>query len=118
MSMQQKVETYLCEVREVFSGDDLIVLIDLGVDNLWKRQRVRLAGVDAPSAVNAAEGTEAGQVRRQVKQLVRYRRGEFTVQSKLANSWVGTLVVEATTGVVNLNEMLLAQGYVFKKAEK
>lgn len=115
----QKTEQFACEVRDVFSGDDLVVFIDLGVENLWKRQRIRLHGVDTPNAVNAAEDTEAGKVRKLVRQTARGRRGVFTLVSKNLNSWVGVLVVEsqsAESGVVDVNRMLIDQGYVFKRA--
>ena len=51
--MAEERNTYDAEVREVFSGDDLVVLVDLGVESLWKRQRVRLAGGDTPNAISA-----------------------------------------------------------------
>lgn len=115
----QKAEEYSCEVRDVFSGDDLVVFVDLGVEDLWKKKRIRLLGVDTPNAVNAGEDTEAGRIRRQIRQIARGRRGILTVASKNLSSWVGTLVVEAPTapnGVINLNQLLLEQGYVFKRA--
>lgn len=121
MTDQPKVEQYPCEVRDVYSGDDLIVLVDLGVESLWKRVRVRLLGVDTPNAVNAGEDTDAGRVRREVRTLVRGKRGLFTVSSKSNNSWVGTLIVEtpgAPSGVTNLNEHLINQGFVFKRVAK
>lgn len=112
----QKPDQYACEVREVFSGDDLVVLIDLGVEGLWKRQRVRLHGVDTPNAVKAGEDTEAGKVRRRVRQIARGKRGIFTVVSRNMNSWVGTLEVESPSGAIDLNAMLIAEGYIFKGA--
>lgn len=114
-----KAEEYSCEVRDVFSGDDLVVFVDLGIEDLWKKKRVRLLGVDTPNAVNAAEDTEAGRVRRQIRQIARGRRGILTVTSKNLNSWVGTLVVESPSspdGIINLNQLLVDQGYVFKRA--
>ena len=113
-----KVEEYSCEIRDVFSGDDLVVFMDLGVDDLWKRKRVRLYGVDTPNAVNSSEDTEAGKVRKHVRMLARGRRGIFSVVSKNLNSWVGTLVIESTSaqgGTINLNQLLIEQGYVFKR---
>lgn len=116
---QQSLRQYPCEVREVFSGDDLVIMADLGVEGLWKRQRVRLLGVDTPNAVNASEDTDAGKIRKMVRTLAKNRRGIFTISSVNLNSWVGTLVVESQTtpgGVLNLNEYLIQQGYVFKRA--
>lgn len=113
--MTPQVE-YACEVREVFSGDDLIALVDLGVENLWKRQRIRLAGVDTPPAINATGSTEAGQLRSYVRMLTRGRKGRLSLVSRNANSWVVTLVVETPEGPVNVNDILIARGYEFKRS--
>lgn len=104
-----------CEVKEVFSGDDLIVFVDLGVEGLFKRQRVRLAGVDTPNAVNAAESTEAGEIRREVRMLARHKKGRLTIVRRNTTSWVVELVVETPAGPVNLNKMLIERGYEFKE---
>jgi hypothetical protein len=113
--MPEQVE-YQCEVREVFSGDDLIAFVDLGVEGLFKRQRIRLHGVDTPPAINAAGDTVAGQIRSTVRSMTRGRKGKLTVVSRNANSWVVTLVVHTPQeGDVNINDFLIAQGYQFKK---
>lgn len=106
---------YPCEVREVFSGDDLIALVDLGVENLWKRQRLRLSGVDTPPAINATGDTEAGQIRTYVRALTRGRKGTLTIINRNTNSWVVTLMVDTPEGPVNVNDILIARGYQFKK---
>ena len=116
--MDTTVEQYPCLVQDVYSGDDLVVFVDLGVENLWKRQRVRLHGVDTPNAMNSTDATPAGRVRREVQQVVRNRRGIVTVLAKNANSWVCRLVVEAPAesgGSVDVNQMLIERGYVFKR---
>jgi len=106
---------YTCEVREVFSGDDLIALVDLGVENLWKRQRLRLSGVDTPPAINANGDTEAGKLRSYVRMLVRGKKAQITVVSRNTNSWVVVLVVETHEGSVNVNDLLVSRGYEFKR---
>jgi hypothetical protein len=106
---------YTGEVREVFSGDDLVALVDLGVENLWKRQRIRLAGVDTPPAINATGDTEAGKLRNHVRMLTRGKKASITVLSRNTNSWVVTLVVDTPEGPVNVNEMLVSRGYEFKR---
>lgn len=106
---------YACEVREVFSGDDLIALVDLGVENLWKKQRIRLFGVDTPNAINATGTTEAGQLRTFVRQMVRNRKAKLTIVSRNTNSWVAVLVVETPEGSVNVNDYLVSRGYKFKR---
>lgn len=108
---------YSCEVREVFSGDDLVALVDLGVEDLWKRQRIRLSGVDTPNAINATGDSEAGLIRSYVRNLTRGRKGKLTIVSKNTSSWVVVLEVETPDGVVNVNDHLISKGYTFKKAE-
>lgn len=108
-------EEYACEVREVFSGDDLIAFVDLGVENLFKKQRLRLAGVDTPNAINATGNTEAGQLRTFVRNLTRGRKGKLVIVSRNTNSWVVTLTVETPEGPVNVNEYLIGQGYKFQR---
>ncbi len=107
---------YACEVREVFSGDDLIAMVDLGTENLWKRQRIRLSGVDTPPAINATGDTEAGQIRTMVRNLVRLRKARLQIISRNSNSWVVILIVETPEGTVNVNDLLISKGYEFKRA--
>lgn len=117
MSVATQVK-YDCEVREVFSGDDLVVMVDLGVENLWKRQRVRLAGVDTPNAVNAREDTQAGEIRREVRALARNKKGQLTIVSRNSNSWVVQLTVTTPVGPVDVNKMLIDKGYEFKASKR
>lgn len=112
------LQTYSCLVTEVFSGDDLVALVDLGVESLWKRQRIRLYGVDTPNAVKMADDTEAGRIRSLVRGIVRNRRGLLTVYQRNSASWVCGLVVEADqshNGAINLNSWLIDKGYVFNR---
>lgn len=103
-----------CEVREVFSGDDLIALIDLGVENLWKKQRIRLSGVDTPTAINAAGDTEAGKLRSYVRTLTRHRKAKLRIISRNASSMVVVLLIESPEGWINVNDILIERGYQFK----
>lgn len=109
---------YPCEVCEVFSGDDLIVFMDLGVEGLHKKQRVRLHGVDTPNAIKAAPDTKAGECRRYVRQLTLRRKGYFEIVSKNASSWVGVLTVETVHGAVNVNQDLIDQGFQYVAARE
>lgn len=108
---------FVCEVREVFSGDDLIAFVDLGVENLWKKQRIRLHGVDTPNAIKQPGDSEAGKIRSFVRNVARGRKGKITVISKTANVWVVVLCVATQDGEMNINEYLINQGYKFVKPE-
>lgn len=104
---------YPCEVREVFSGDDLVLMVDLGVEGLHKKQRVRLHGVDTPNAIKAAPNTSAGEIRNYVRRLTWRRPGHFEVVSRNVGSWVGILTVSTPTGQVNVNQDLIGKGYQY-----
>lgn len=103
------------EVLQVFSGDDLIVLVDLQVEDLFKKQRVRLHGVDAPNAVRSGAETAAGQIRAYVKALCKGKKIELQVISRGASSWVVVAWVLGDGEPHNLNEDLIAQGYAYKR---
>ena len=106
---------YSCEVKDVFSGDDLVVFVNLQTEDLWLKKRIRLYGVDTPNAVSAADDTEAGKIRRMVKQLVRGKPGRLTVISKSMTSWVCNLLVETPSGMLDVNAHLRGLGYVFDR---
>jgi hypothetical protein len=114
MSATAQQTEYACEVKEVFSGDDLVVMVDLGVENLFRKQRVRLSGVDTPNAVGAGETTAAGIIRREIRMLAIRKKAKLTIVSRNTNSWVVVLIVETPEGPVNVNERLIAQGYEYK----
>lgn len=107
-------EIYNARVMEVFSGDDLMLLVDLGVENLFKKQRVRLHGVDTPSAIYAAADTDAGRIRNYVKSLTRDKPVTVHIHSRTRNSWVGVVIVSTGAELLNLNDDLISKGFVFK----
>jgi lysophospholipase L1-like esterase len=115
----QVIKTFSCLVTDVFSGDDLIALVDLGVNDVWLRRRLRLHGVDTPNAANETDETPAGKIRVMVRKIARYRRGHIQVMSMGPSSWVVKLVVEAPPphGTVDLNSMLIGMGHVFQKGK-
>lgn len=108
-------KVYSARVEEVFSGDDLILMIDLGVENLHLRQRVRLHGVDTPSAVNSSPDTEAGKIRSYVRNLTRDRPAKILLLTRVGGSWVGVVTIHTRDGEVNLNDDLIAKGHQFKR---
>jgi len=103
------------EVVEVFSGDDLIVMVDLEVESLFKKQRVRLHGVDTPNAVRSGSETEAGKLRSYVKALCKGRKLQIEVKSRGVSSWVIVAWVITDSGEHNLNEDLIDQGFGYKR---
>lgn len=111
----EQTKSYAVRVSDVFSGDDLMVMVDLGVDDLWKRKRIRLHGVDTPNAVHAADDTEAGRVRRLVRGIAGNRTGTINLRSRGSGSWVVELIINTPDGPLNLNEYLINQGFQFKR---
>ncbi len=107
---------FLCDVIEVHSGDDLICLVDLGIDGLYKKTRVRLAGVDTPDAYQQSVDTPAGEVREKVRKLTAGRPCQIDVHNQSRGGWVVTLWIEETDSdkLTNLNEALIRVGFVFK----
>ncbi len=107
---------FQCDVIEVHSGDDLICLVDLNIDGLYKKTRVRLAGVDTPDAYQQSIDTPAGQVRETVRKLTAGKPCQIDVHSQARGGWVVTLWIEETDNdkLTNLNETLVKEGFIFK----
>jgi endonuclease YncB( thermonuclease family) len=107
---------YACDVIEVHSGDDLVVLVDLGIDDLYKRTRVRLAGCDTPDAYQKAVDTTAGRVREKVRRLTAGRPCQIDVHSQGRGGWKVTLwaATEDSDSLLNINKILVDDGFIFK----
>lgn len=107
--------TYKVEVKEVRSGDDLVLLVDLGVDSLFKRVRARLLGVDTPDAYQTDSGTEAGKIRDEVRDITSKGRCSIILHSQSTGGWKVTLLVHATNDrCVDVNAALKEMGYTYK----
>lgn len=104
---------YDAQVEEVHSGDDLVLMVNLGVDGLFKRVRARLHGVDTPNAFRAKTNTEAGEVRDEVRRLTLGAcRIEIVVQGK--GGWLVVLHAEVNGGFVSVNDILKSRGYIYR----
>ena len=110
------VPSYHCKVMEVISGDDLIVLVDLNIDDLFKRVRARLRGVDTPSAYKENSDTTGGKVRADVHKLTKNKQCRIDVHSQGRGGWVVTMFVIQSDGTeVQLNAALREQGFVYQQ---
>lgn len=103
------------EIRDVYSGDDLVVWIDLQCDDLFKKKRVRLHGVDTPDARGQGPETEAGQLRQFVRNTLKGRTLNIVPVSQNGTSIVAIIEVEIDGKPLNLNEVLIARGYKFNR---
>lgn len=114
--MELQLRRYKADVEEVHSGDDLVMLVDLGVDGLLKRVRARLYGVDTPDAYKLDSNTEAGKVRDQVRKLTKGKRCEIDLHSDRKGGWIVTLYVRETPKeLFNINDHLISLGFVYKQ---
>lgn len=105
--------TFTCRIEEVHSGDDFIAVVDLGIDGLMKRTRIRLAGVDAPNAYKAGPNTEAGRLREEVKKLL-VGKCVLCLINEGRGGWVGEVSVEKPNGEkININQLLQGRGYIY-----
>ena len=112
--LRDNAKFFRVRIEHVKSGDDLIGLVDLGVDSLHKQVRLRLRGVDAPNAHLASETTEAGKVRDFVRHHVMNRECTVQVHHMGKGGWVVTLFSKKPDGeIVNVNSLLVSEGYVY-----
>ena len=114
------VSEFSCTVMEVISGDDLILMVDLGIDDLYKRIRARLMGVDTPDAYRKSGDGAAGKVREEVRKLTKGRPCRIMVHEKLRGGWIVRLYINVGRDKpeLDLNEYLISQGHIFVAKEK
>lgn len=113
--MNHDQRLYEVEVEEVHSGDDLVLLVNLGVDGLFKRVRARLKGVDTPSAFRAAKDTEAGNVRDTLKSLVARGKCSIELHTQGKGGWMVTLYIATKEDPrISINDLMIAKGYVYQ----
>jgi len=106
--------SYAAKVVEVHSGDDVVLMVDLGVDGLFKRVRARLHKVDTPDAYKSDSKSEAGKIRDKVRTMVADKECIVTVHAPRKSGWIVTLhVITNPQNCVNLNEHLISQGYIY-----
>ncbi len=109
---------YEAKVEEVHSGDDFIVMVNLGVDGLYKKTRVRLYGVDAPNAYKARADTDAGRVRDEAKSLV---SGKCLVEvvAEGKGGWIVNMTIfDDNNQPICLNTLMRERGYVYNNVTK
>jgi hypothetical protein len=106
-------------VEEVHSGDDIVLLVNLGVDNLLKRVRARLQGVDTPDAYKATSATDAGKVRDWVRHYLNGKACHVEVHSDKKGCWIVTLYITEKDNPIpiSLNKLLQDEGYVFRRQQ-
>lgn len=114
--MVSTARVFEARVEEVHSGDDFILLVNLGVDGLFKKTRARLHGVDAPNAYRASPASEAGKVRDEIRKRVGSRcLVELITEGK--GGWIVNMTVfDNDNQPICLNKVLQERGYVYASA--
>lgn len=117
--MKLEDNMYRVAVEEVHSGDDLMLMVDLGMDGLHKRTRARLIGVDTPNAFRSggAIASEAVEVRDYVRTLTSRSVCAVRVHGTGKGGWLVTLLVTlpGSDSITDVNDLLRQRGYVFTK---
>jgi len=105
--------TYEAKIEEVHSGDDFILLVNLGIDGLFKRVRARLLGVDAPNAYKAGADTEAGRIREEIRRMLG-GRCHIEIISEGKGGWIVRMHATTEGGErICVNDLLKDRGYVY-----
>lgn len=108
---------YPVEVKEVYSADDLQVMVDLMIGGQHLLRRARLHGVDAPDAFKKAPDSEEGKLRDEVRRLVR-GSCKISVIKEMKGDLIVNLFYEKNGETINLNKELIGRGYVFTHPER
>lgn len=108
---------FSASVVNVLSGDDMVVLLDLEAEGLFKKQRLRLRGVDTPSALNQGNETEAGTLRTEIFGILKGKELRIVVHNRGAASWVADVYYREGTREVHLNKALVDMGYEYMRGE-
>ena len=110
------------EIVKVLDGDTIDVLIDLGFD-LFKKERVRIAGVDTPEKrtrdlEEKALGIDATNwLKKKLEDTIAGEGDELTIRTELVGGTgkygrlLGWLYINED--VISLNEQMITEGYAW-----
>ena len=110
------------EIVKVLDGDTIDVLIDLGFD-LFKKERVRIAGVDTPEKrtrdlEEKALGIDATNwVKKKLEDTIAGEGDELTIRTELVGGTgkygrlLGWLYINED--LISLNEQMITEGYAW-----
>lgn len=110
------IRQYKAHILDVISGDDMIAMIDLGIDGLFVRKRIRLYGVDTPNTTTHDIKTiaRAEEIRDKVKERIKDKVCIVEIHRQGRGGWVVTLKSMLEPGVYdNINDWLMKEGHVF-----
>jgi micrococcal nuclease len=120
MQHQPPQETYSATVEHVVDGDTCDILVDLGL-NILKRERIRLAGIDAPETRSRdldekrlGQDAKAYLERALMTTPARRVRIKIVPTGKSPYDKFGRLLAYVyDDDALSINERMLAEGYAF-----
>ena len=110
-------QLFPAEVKEVYSADDILIQVDLGISGLYVQKRARLHGVDAPDAFKKPPESLEGKLREEVRKLVK-GTCRVTVVKEVKGDLIVVLYYDRYGESVNLNQELMDRGYLFTHPER
>jgi len=105
-------------VEQVISGDDILCLVELAIDDLYKKVRCRLDGVDTPDGYRQERSTAAGEVRNEVRKMLKGQQCSIKLISASRKDWKVIFYIHKGDEMFNLNEYLQSKGYVYQQDSK
>lgn len=109
------MNNYRCTVQDVMSGDDLLLHVALGINNIHVTTRARLFGVDTPDPRKTADPRAAEIVDLVRRHTVGCCRVAIHKAEQGRPGWLVTLFgTDSSEREVNINNLLRSQGYVFR----
>ena len=107
---------YSARVTQAISGDDLMTFVELVTDDLYKKVRVRLDGVDTPDGYKQPKSTPAGAIREEVYGLAHGKDCKMDVVKQSRKYWIVILhIPQEGGGFMNLNEYLKEKGFTYPR---
>jgi micrococcal nuclease len=108
---------YKAFVTAVYDGDTITVDIDLGMDVWFKGQKIRLYGIDAPEV--RGKERASGLISRDwlrdkilgkeiLLKTIKDEKGKY-------GRWLANVFVEEDSEYVNVNTLLVTNGYAVEK---
>jgi len=113
--MSEIYPTYIVEVKQVISGDDILVMAELSPDDIYKKVRCRLEGVDTPDGYRQDKDSPAGKVRELVRKLVKNQKCSVIVKNQSRKDWIVEMFIHDGDKKLNLNAYLISEGYVYSQ---
>jgi micrococcal nuclease len=116
--MENSLYTYNATVTDVYDGDTITVDIDLGLKIWVKKEKIRLARIDAPE-IRGNQRKEGLKSRNYLRRRVMGREITLiTLKDKKGKygRYLGEVYInDADDNEININDLLVSKGYAIYK---